>query len=148
MTKGGVMIGNTVMTRSSDLRRKAVRVAISAKARPSAVEPRPTSRASRMVFQATPQEMPPPKQPSPQIELSVILATNRAGAAWPSLSVKALTRIFATGKKTKSAMRVATTPIDETTNASPRHQPSPAAPWQASSRQAPATISAPMPMPC
>jgi hypothetical protein len=74
ITKGGVMIGKTVMTRRSALNRKPVRTAISAKARPSAVEASPVSTASSTVFQATPQEIPPPKQPSPQIEESVILS--------------------------------------------------------------------------
>ena len=49
------MIGRMVSTRSSPLIGTPVRVAISAKARPSAVVPKPTSTARNSVFQATPQ---------------------------------------------------------------------------------------------
>ena len=53
MTNGGVMIGSTLITRSTPLKRNAVRAAISAKARPSSVEPAPTTIASSTVFHAT-----------------------------------------------------------------------------------------------
>ena len=46
MTNGGVMIGSTLITRSTPLKRNAVRAAISAKARPSTVEPAPSARWS------------------------------------------------------------------------------------------------------
>ena len=59
MTKGGVMIGSTVSTRSVFLKRKPVRVTISAKARPSTVVPAPQHSARNSVFQATPQRPPP-----------------------------------------------------------------------------------------
>ena len=55
MTKGGVMIGSTLMTRSTALYRNAVRAEISAKASPSIVDPAPTTMARNTVFQATPQ---------------------------------------------------------------------------------------------
>ena len=57
MTNGGVMIGSTVRMRSSFLCRKSVRVAMSAKARPSEVQPVAQSSASASVFQATPQRV-------------------------------------------------------------------------------------------
>ena len=67
ITNGGVMIGSTVSTRSARLARKSVRVAISAKARPSSVVPAPTRTASSSEFQATPQLTRLCRQASPQI---------------------------------------------------------------------------------
>ena len=147
MTKGGVMIGSTVSMRSAPLRRKPVRVAISAKARPSTVEPTPTSTARNSVFQATPQRRPPARQSSPQTEVSVNLSRNAAGEKPPALSWKALARIVVTGKNTKIAISATTSAIEATTKTSPRHQARAASPWQSSIRKASPTSAAPKPMP-
>ena len=134
MTKGGVMIGSTVRTRRARLKRKSVRVAISAKARPSAVVPMPTSVARNRVFQATPQRRFEVRQSRLQIEGSRNFAKNAPGAKAPASSRTALARIVVTGKNTKTAISATTRPIDETTKASPRHQPRAASPWQSSIR--------------
>ncbi len=70
------MIGSTVNARSRPLARKLVRVAISAKASPSAVVPTPTSTARNSVFQATPQRRLEWRQSRPQIDFSKVLPTN------------------------------------------------------------------------
>jgi hypothetical protein len=147
MTKGGVMIGSTVRTRSTRFSGKFVRVAMSAKARPSAVVPMPTRVARKSVFQATPQRKVEVRQSRPQIERSANFAKKTPGAKAPASSRTALARIVATGKKTKMAISATTRPIDETTKASPRHQPRAASPWQSSIRKARAVRAAPTPMP-
>ena len=60
------MIGSTVSARRMRRKRKPVRVATSAKARPSSVESTPTRTARKKEFQATPQRGPPVRQPSDQ----------------------------------------------------------------------------------
>ena len=62
ITNGGVMIGRIVRMRSSPLCLNPVRVAISAKARPSAVQPAAHRNASMSVFHATPQRVLPAMQ--------------------------------------------------------------------------------------
>ena len=66
ITKAGVMIGSTVSARRMRRKRKPVRVATRAKARPSSVESTPTRTARKKEFQATPQRGPPVRQPSDQ----------------------------------------------------------------------------------
>ena len=65
-TNGGVMIGSTVSSRRPRLNGNPVRVATSAKARPSAVAPVAVQQARKNVRQATPQQ-PPARQPRLQI---------------------------------------------------------------------------------
>ena len=59
ITKGGVMIGSTETIFSSRGKGNRVRVAIKAKARPSAVLRTPTTTAKASEFQAAPQLRPP-----------------------------------------------------------------------------------------
>jgi hypothetical protein len=92
------------------------------------VVPTPTANPRKRVFQATPQRRFPVTQSSPQTERSRNLATNSPGARRPALSVKALARMVLTGKNTKTAISATTTPIEEVTKASPRHQPRAARP--------------------
>ena len=134
--------------RSAPLKRMPVRVAISAKARPSAVVPTPTSTARNSVFQATPQRRFEVMQSSPQIEWSKNFAQrirrararrNCPSRRWPGSST--------TGKKTKMTVSATTLPIAPTTKASPRHQPRAASPWQSSIRNDAAVSAAPKPMP-
>ena len=141
------MIGSTVRIRSAPLWRKFVRVAMSAKARPSTVDPTPTTTARKSVFQATPQRRPPVRQSSPQTEVSVNLSRNAAGEKPPALSWKALARIVVTGKNTKIAISATTRAIEATTKTSPRHQARAASPSQSSIRKASPTSAAPKPMP-
>jgi hypothetical protein len=75
------------------------------------------------------------------------LVRNSTGAKLPLLSANALARMVLTGKKTKTAISAITTPIDEVTKASPRHQPRAARPWQRTMRNAVAVRAAPYPMP-
>ena len=82
-------IGSTVSTRSVFLKRKPVRVAISAKARPSAVVPAPQHSARNSVFQATPQRPPPDRQRRLQIFAVASRSTSSAGMKTPSPSWKA-----------------------------------------------------------
>ncbi len=82
MTNGGVISGSTVITRSSRLARKPVRVTSSAKARPSSVVPAPVSTPRVSEFQAMPHTTSPVRQPRPQMSGEVILSRNSAGAYW------------------------------------------------------------------
>jgi hypothetical protein len=141
------MMGRTLITRRSFLYRKAVRVAMSAKASPRAVVPTPTSRPRNKVFQATPQRRLPVRQSRPQIDRSMNLVMNSAGAKLPLLSANALARMVETGKNTNTAMSAMTTPMDEVTKASPRHQPRAARPWHRMIRKAAEVSAAPKPMP-
>ena len=67
MTKGGVMIGSTVSTRSSFLRRKPVRVTISAKARPSAGAGDRAGERQQTACSTPRRSGPPARQPRLQI---------------------------------------------------------------------------------
>ena len=125
MTKGGVMIGSTVSTRSAPLKRKPVRVAISAKARPSAVVPTPTSTARNSVFQATPQRrlareaVEPPDRAVEELRRG----TRRARSA-PALSCEGAGQDRGDREEhedRRSARRRCRS--TQTTKASPRHQP-------------------------
>src|ERR1700694_1488527 len=84
MTKGGVMIGRNDSARRSFLKRKSVRVAINANARPSAVVPAPVKSASKSVFHATPQRRPSDKQPIPQTLAVSNLPKNADGDQAPA----------------------------------------------------------------
>jgi hypothetical protein len=128
-------------------KRSPARIAISAKASPSAVAPNPTSTARTSVFQATPQPSVEIRQSSPQIERSKNLSANWLGANVPVSSRTALARIVATGKNTNTAVRATTIPSALTMKASPRHQPRPASPWHSIIRKAVTTRPAPGPMP-
>ena len=147
ITNGGVMIGSMASTRKRPVKRRPARVAASAKASPSAVDPSPTRTARINVFQATPQRRLEAKQSSPQTERSKNFSASWFGANTPASSWTALARIVATGRNTKMAVSATTTPIAPTMNASPRHQPRPASPWQSSISKAVATRPAPGPMP-
>ena len=137
------MIGSKVSTRNSRLARNPVRVAISAKARPSAVVPAPTETAMMSEFQATPQPRFTVRQSRPQMFLENSFSKNSAGARLSSLSRKALTRMRTTGQKMNAATRAMTSPIDPTTNTSPLMAPRAAALWVNRNRKAPNTRSAP-----
>ena len=102
MTNGGVMIGSTDSTRSAPLNRKPVRVAISAKARPSAVAADADEDA---------EEQRVPRHAAAQLPAKAVEAPDRAvgelghelaGAKPPALSCTALARIVETGKNTNS----------------------------------------------
>ena len=147
MTNGGVMIGSTEMMRIAPLKRKPVRVAISAKASPSSVDSTPTITARNSVFQATPHCEPPDRQASPQIERSKKSARNFAGAALPALSWKALISTLVMGKNTNRPISPATSAIEEMMKASPLHHPFKARPWQSRKRNPSAVTAAPAPMP-
>ncbi len=96
-----------------------MRVAISANARPSAVQQVAQRSASSSVFQATPQRAAPVRQETPQI----FSVNRRAAIAWteyaPPLSSNAETRMRMTGKK----VNVATSTVTVTTL--PAMKPSP-----------------------
>ena len=77
MTKGGVMIGNTLSRRSSRLARKPVRVAKRAKASPRTVVLTPTTMAIKREFQATPQLTLAVRQPTPQMSRLNSFSTKR-----------------------------------------------------------------------
>src|SRR5207237_9603662 len=86
MTKGGVMEGSTDRMRKNFLYGKAVRVTISAKARPSAVDNTAHSTARISVFHATPQRVLPVMHDTPQT-FSVNRRAKKAGSEnAPSLS--------------------------------------------------------------
>ncbi len=97
MTNGGVIIGRIESARSSFFNGNSVRVATSAKARPSAVEPAPQASAKSSVFQATPQRCPPEKQSSPQTLVVNILPKNDAADQSPASFWSALERMRKTG---------------------------------------------------
>ncbi|MNE80834.1 hypothetical protein D3C80_1774410 [compost metagenome] len=86
MTKGGVMIGRMVRSRSPFLKGKRVRVATSAKARPSAVEPAAVMMARNSVRHATPQRAPPRTQSRLQIDGSTMLREKPSKLTEPSKS--------------------------------------------------------------
>ena len=71
ITKGGVIIGNTLIALITRLNFRLVRVTRSAKTRPRIVVKAPTIIAIKSEFNATPHRPPPIKQPSDQIRLSV-----------------------------------------------------------------------------
>jgi hypothetical protein len=147
MTKGGVMMGSTVSTRNALVAENGVRVATSAKVRPSAVVLVPTRRPRNRVFQATPQPIADVRQSSPQISRLENFAQNSPGARAPLLSWTAATRIRATGKKTKTTTSAITTPIPPATKRSPLKNPFDASPMQNSISSAVTTTRAPMPIP-
>src|SRR5437764_15198481 len=97
MTNGGVMIGRIESARRSFFSGNAVRVATSAKARPSAVEPAPQASARTSVFQPTPQRWPPVKQPKPQTFGVKRRAPNAASDQAPASFWNALDKIRNTG---------------------------------------------------
>ncbi len=134
MTKGGVMIGRSVSTRSVCLWRKPVRTVRRAKARPIAVAPAPTRTARNTVFQATPQRTPVVTQPRPQMEGLSSLSISNTGAQAPALSCSALASMVRIGKNTKSAISATTSAIAPTVKASPRQYPRAANPRAASIR--------------
>ena len=136
ITKGGVMIGSTDSARRSGLAGNAVRVAISAKARPRTVVPAPTRTARNSVFQATPQRSGPSRQSRPQIDRFASLSRKTAGASAPPSSRTALESTVTTGQKTKTTTRPITRPIVLVRKASPFMKPRAARPWQRSTRNA------------
>ncbi|MOA09551.1 hypothetical protein D3C78_1293900 [compost metagenome] len=96
ITNGGVMIGSTVSRRSPFLNGSGVRVAASAKARPSSVEPLAVINARVRVRQAVPQ-LPPFRQPRLQMAGSCILAIRPSGLNEPSTSCTEETNMLRTG---------------------------------------------------
>ena len=86
MTKGGVMIGRTVSRRSPFLKGRRIRVATSAKARPSKVVPVAVQIARKKVRHATPQPPAPIRQPRLQILGSPILRATPSVVNEPSKS--------------------------------------------------------------
>ena len=132
MTKGGVMIGSSESRRIGPFSGRPVRSATRAKARPSRVESRPTTTASASVFQAAPQLPAPVRHSRPQIERSVNLAQNSAGAKLPWLSRTAEMSTVITGQNTKIRMAPRMSRMAPSTKASPRHQPWRARPMAAS----------------
>ena len=88
MTKGGVMMGSTVSTRSVRLARKPVRVTTSANARPRIVVESPTSTAIHSEFQATPHVTDRARQSSPQMLDEKNFRTKRAGATLARVVLK------------------------------------------------------------
>jgi hypothetical protein len=97
MTNGGVMIGSTDSVRSAFLKRKAVRVTISANARPSAVDAVAHSTARISVFHATPQPDWPATQPSDHIFCVKSRSENASSDSAPCASASACPMIAATG---------------------------------------------------
>ncbi len=95
-TKGGVMIGRTVRSRSDLLKGNSVRVATSAKASPSSVVPVAVQTARKKVRQATPQ-YPPVRQSSDQIFASTTLRSTPSAVNEPSKSWKAPVNIDTIG---------------------------------------------------
>ena len=138
------MIGSTLITRRSFLKRKLG-------ARRDQREGEPESRGADADEQAEEQRV--PGNAAAQVARQAVETPDRlveefrrrtrAGAKLPLLSAKALARIVETGKKTKTTISAMTMPMDETTKASPRHQPRAARPWQRTIRNAVAVSAAP-----
>ncbi len=147
MTKGGVMIGSTESTRSSFLCRNCVRVAISAKASPRPVQATAQATASASVFHATPQRVPPPMQPSPQILAVNKRSVNAPREKPPSVPSTAESRILMTGKNVNTATSTATVTTLPATKPSPLKNPRKASPSANSIANAVMTSAAPRPMP-
>ena len=147
ITKGGVTIGSTVSTRSVFLKRKPVRVAISAKARPSTVVPAPQHSARNSVFHATPQRPPPDRQRRLQIFAAASRSSSSAGMKAPSPSWKACDRMRRIGQAVKSRIEAATAVMAPATKASPPNAPRNARPIASSDSSATSTTAPPAPMP-
>ena len=130
------MIGSTVSARRMRRKRKPVRVATSAKARPSSVESTPTRTARKKEFQATPQRGPPVRQPSDQSR-SLKQPLAEGGQRVAAVSVTSAFRSICTiGMKTKSVTVATTKPIAPTTKTSPPTAPRAAMPSVSRNRKA------------
>ena len=125
----------------------AVRVATSAKARPSAVVLAPTRRPRKTVFHATPQPTRDVRQSRPQISRLENFDQNWPSASPPPSSRTAAASTRATGKKTKTRTRARTTTIAALTNRSPFPNPISASPIENSISSEVTTTRPPIPIP-
>ena len=91
------MMGNSAMTRSGPCQRRAPRSAIRAIMVPRMVVPVAVSSASTKVFQATPQLVPPDRQPRPQIRSVNTRPKKAVMDQWPSSVMKAPASALPTG---------------------------------------------------
>ena len=136
MTKGGVMIGITVSRRSGFLKRKPVRVTISAKASPSSVAQDAVATASTMVFHATPQFERETTQARLHIFGANSLSIVAASSVWSAGAVKICPSSVSTGQTVKIAMDAIRMPTLAETNRSPPKRPFSASPSVVISRNA------------
>ncbi len=124
-----------------------MRVAISAKASPSAVVPAPQASARNSVFHATPQRPPPVRQRRLQIFSAASRSISSAGMKAPSPSWKACSRMRRIGQAVNSTIEAATVVTAPATKASPPKPPRNASAIDSSDSKAISTSAAPAPMP-
>ena len=141
------MIGSTVSSRSAFLARKPVRVAISAKATPSAVAAVAVVVASISVFQNTPQLTLAVTQDRPQILRSATRSTSAAGQARASRGVNICDSIVSTGQPVKMMIDPASSPTAPATKRSPLNRPRRASPSVNRNRKPVVARAPPRPMP-
>ena len=147
ITNGGVMMGRMDMTCRLLRQRKPERRASSANAKPSNVLSTPANTASNREFHATPQEVPPARQPKPQMSEAVRRSHVSARSRCPVGPVKADTNTRATGKKTNRATSKPIVQTDPETKPSPRNLPIAAMPWENSTVNRPNAKNPPQPKP-
>jgi len=143
ITKAGVMIGSTVNALSVRRKRKPVRVATSAKARPMSVEMIPTRTARKIEFPATPQRLPSVRQRRLQRRSLKSFSTKVKGEMVPSSVNRAFVSICMIGIMTKSDTTAMTKPIAPTTKTLPPMAPRAAMPRVKRKRKAAAVSRAP-----